>query len=492
MEAAAAGEPRRFDHLREHSIGLWQVLFQSITHMAPAAAVAYSIFISVPYSQQALPLSVGLALIACICAATAIGQLAKLFPSAGGLYTYAARSLGPWAGFLVAWLFILFEPLVAPFLYLEFGWAMTDVFRSEVGWNYTGQWWIWVVLITIFVFLLTYRDVRISTTAGVILGAFEILIFGALSVWMLLSNTGDLNLQPFNPHHASGDWSGVFKGMVFAILAFIGFEAAAPMGEEAKNPRRTVPRAVVGSAIVIGLFYVLCAYAWVFGAGFNNFVHQATTNADPWRALAKTFWAGGWVLVFLAICNSIAANSNAGVNAATRVFYALARNGLAPKPLARTHSRFKTPHIAIIGMSIFALVLALLFGWKWGPLDGFFTIATMAVPVVIIVYMLISVGCMRYYLGPGRAQFNVLLHVVLPIAGIVLFFFPLYYQFYKYPPVYPEKYGNWVDIAWVILGLVLMIWLLARRPEKLQDMERVYVEDEPVTPEGLPAFVPEA
>ena len=111
--------PQQFDHLREHSIGLPQVLFQSITHMAPAAAVAYSIYISVPDAQQALPLSVGLALIACICAATAIGQLAKLFPSAGGMYTYTARTLGPGAGFLVAWLFILFEPLVAPFLYLE-------------------------------------------------------------------------------------------------------------------------------------------------------------------------------------------------------------------------------------------------------------------------------------------------------------------------------------------------------------------------------------
>src|SRR5919197_1920178 len=110
---AARVPARTFEHLREHSIGLPQVLFQSITHMAPAAAVAYSIYISVPDARQALPLSVGLALIACICAATAIGQLAKLFPSAGGLYTYAARALGPWAGFLVAWLFIGFQPLVA-------------------------------------------------------------------------------------------------------------------------------------------------------------------------------------------------------------------------------------------------------------------------------------------------------------------------------------------------------------------------------------------
>ena len=102
---------------------------------------------------------------------------------------------------------------------------MSEVFKSETGFDYTGQWWIWVVLMTVIVFLLTYRDIRISTTAGVILGCFEIGIFAALAIWMLLSNAGDLNLQPFNPSHADGDWGGVFKGMVFAILAFIGFEA---------------------------------------------------------------------------------------------------------------------------------------------------------------------------------------------------------------------------------------------------------------------------
>src|SRR3954454_23416280 len=146
--AESAGAPRTFEHLREHSIGLPQVLFQSITHMAPGAAVAYSIYISVPDARQALPLSVALALVACLWAGTAICQLAKRFPSAGGMYAYAARSLGPGYGFLVAWLFVLFEPLVAPFLYLEFGWAMSDVFQNEVGWHYSGQWWVWVVVMT--------------------------------------------------------------------------------------------------------------------------------------------------------------------------------------------------------------------------------------------------------------------------------------------------------------------------------------------------------
>jgi amino acid transporter len=479
MESATSAA-RGFDHLREHSIGLPQVLFQSITHMAPAAAVAYSIFISVPDAQQALPLSVGLALIACICAATAIGQLAKLYPSAGGMYTYAARSMGPGAGFLVAWLFILFEPLVAPFLYLEFGWAMNEVFQSEVGFHYDGQWWIWVALMTVIVFLLTYRDIRLSTTAGVILGAFEIAIFAGLSLWMLLSNAGDMNLQPFNPSNAVGDWGGVFKGMVFAILAFIGFEAAAPLGEEARHPRRTVPRAVVGSAVAIGLFYVFCSYAWVFGAGFDRFVEQAT-GADPWRNLGKVFWGSGWILVFLAICNSIVANSNAAVNAATRVFYSLARNGLAPRALGRTHPDFKTPNVAIIWMSGFAFVVALFFGWRWGPLTGFSMIATMAVPVVILVYMLVSIGCIRHYTGPARDQLNPFMHVVMPILGIVLFFFPLYYQFYKAPPDYPVRAANWVALAWTVAGVALTLWVTRNRPERLQDMEHVYVDDEAET-----------
>jgi amino acid transporter len=490
--AAGTAPPERgdFEHLREHSIGLPQVLFQSITHMAPAAAIAYSIYISVPDARQALPLSVGLALIACLCAATAIGQLAKHLPSAGGLYTYAARSLGPWAGFLVAWLFVGFQPLVAPFLYLEFGWAMHDVFDTTVGFHWSGQWVLWVLVMAVIVFLLTYRDVRLSTTAGVILGAFEIGIFAALAIWILFSKSGDLNMQPFNPSHAAGHWSGVFKGMVFAILAFIGFEASAPLGEEAKNPRRTVPRAVIGSALAIGIFYVLCSYAWVFGAGFDNFVAQAT-GADPWRNLGKVFWGTGWVVVFLAICNSIAANSNAAMNAATRVSYALARNRLAPRSFGRTHPRFKTPYVSIIWLSAIAVVIALLVGWKWNPGVGFGVIATLAVPLVVLVYMLVSVGSIVYYLRERRSEFNPLLHLILPIGGIVLFFFPLLYQFYKAPPPYPFRYANWVAIAYTVVGVVLTVVVVRFAPERLSDVDHVYVDDDgtdvaPLTPVGVP------
>src|SRR5919198_6252100 len=162
MEAARV-PARTFDHLREHSIGLPQVLFQAITHMAPGAAIAFSILVSVGFAGAALPLSVVFALVACVLVASSIGQLAKQIPSAGGLYAYVTRALGPEAGFMTGWSFLLFQPLVAPLVILIFAWATQDVVQHDVGWNYTGQWWVWVLFTSVVVFFLTYRDVRLST-----------------------------------------------------------------------------------------------------------------------------------------------------------------------------------------------------------------------------------------------------------------------------------------------------------------------------------------
>jgi amino acid transporter len=469
--------------LREHSIGLPEVLFQSITHMAPAAAVAFSLLVSVGFAGQALPLSVLLAMIACVLVASSIGQLAKHMPSAGGIYTYNSRALGPRAGFMTGWIFLLFEPLIAPLLFLIFAWATEDVVKNEIGWDIGWAWW--VIVAAAIVFFLTYRDVRLSTRAGVILGIIEITIFAALALWMILSNAESLNFDAFNPANshpdATSDFSGVFKGMIFGILAFIGFEAAAPLGEEAKHPRWTIPRAVIGSAFLIGLFYVLCSYAWVYGAGFDNFLTQTSENADPWRALGKVFWHGGWVLVFFAVLNSAIANANAGVNAATRVLYAMARNGAMPAPLARTHPEYRTPHIAITFNVIGGVILALILGWVWTPLEAFATIATAITVVVIVLYIGVCLGSIVFYLRERRDEFNPLLHLVFPLLGATAFAFPLYYQFKDWP-ANPLGYGNWIAIIWIAVGLVLTFWISVARPQALDNADRIFVEDETVAP----------
>jgi len=87
------------------------------------------------------------------------------------------------------------------------------------------------------------------------------------------------------------------------------------------------------------------------------------------------------------------------------------------------------------------------------------------------------------FLRERRSEFNPLLHLVMPIGGIVLFFFPLYYQFYKVPPTYPIKYANWVAVAWTALGIVVTLAVVLFRPDRLRDVDHVYVQDETV---GMP------
>src|SRR5437764_13375330 len=100
--------------LRNDAIGLPGVLFQSITAMAPAAAIATALSPAIPFAGASLPLAVFLATIACAFIASSIGQLAIHIPSAGGLYTYISRSLGARWGFLSAWIFLIAQPLLLP------------------------------------------------------------------------------------------------------------------------------------------------------------------------------------------------------------------------------------------------------------------------------------------------------------------------------------------------------------------------------------------
>src|SRR5881227_2551371 len=125
--------------LERNAVGLAPTLFQSITHMAPAAAVAFSIIVGAPYAGGSIPLAVLLALVACLLVAVSIGQLARHLPSAGGLYTFSSRGLHPYIGFLVAWGFMLAEPLVAPLLYLIFG-NVIGVFLTN---HFNTPTWLW-------------------------------------------------------------------------------------------------------------------------------------------------------------------------------------------------------------------------------------------------------------------------------------------------------------------------------------------------------------
>src|SRR5947209_13698935 len=167
--------------LRPNTIGLPGVLFQSITTMAPASAVSFSLGAAIPFAGGALPLAVLIALIICTLIALNIGSLAKHLPSAGGYFTYVSRGLGPQAGWMTGWLFSLTYLLIVPLQLLVLGPAM-DAFSQQYFHLSFGSngWAVWAMVFAVVVFGLTYFGVKISADASVILGAIEITVFVVL------------------------------------------------------------------------------------------------------------------------------------------------------------------------------------------------------------------------------------------------------------------------------------------------------------------------
>ena len=143
---AATAQPRTSTGLRRDAIGLREVLFQSITDMAPGAAIAASIPAGVAFAGGSLPLAVIFALVACLFCACSIGLLAREMPAAGSLATYAARGLHPAVGFLVAWGYVLVGFLIPPLVLLQLGFTTAATLTSEFHGYPPSLWWPWSVL----------------------------------------------------------------------------------------------------------------------------------------------------------------------------------------------------------------------------------------------------------------------------------------------------------------------------------------------------------
>jgi amino acid transporter len=197
--------------------------------MAPAAATATALSPAIPFAGASLPLAVLLATVACAFIASSIGQLAIHIPSAGGMYTYISRSLGARWGFLSAWVFLIAQPLLLPLVALIWGLYTETLIQTLTGIDI--PWYVYTILGNIGVFALTYYGIKLSIRASMVLGAIEISIILALSITIIVAVGTHNDLRVFTPMYSAdsglGGLTGIFQGMVFAFLAFVGFESDA-------------------------------------------------------------------------------------------------------------------------------------------------------------------------------------------------------------------------------------------------------------------------
>jgi amino acid transporter len=453
--------------------------------MAPGAAIAASIPAGAAFAGGSLPLAVVFALVACLFCAWSIGLLAREMPSAGSLATYAARGLHPSIGFLTAWAYVLVGFLIPPLVLLQLGFTTAATLNSEFHGYPANLWWPWSLAGALIVMAAGFYGIRTSTRLGTVLGLFEIGVFVVLAVFLIVHAGSHNTLSVFGTSYTPKGFhgiSGVIGGSVYTILAFGGFEGAAPLGEEARNPRRTIQRAVLLATLLIGVLYVFTTYAVdvAFGPkGFTAFA--AETGSASWEGLARALYGLFWFFVFLAIVNSTIANANAGVNVSSRTAYAMGRIGAFPRLLAQIHPRHHSPVAAILVGTVITVAVTLGLGLHYGPTEGFFMIGTGLVIILAAIYILMNAACIGYFARQGRL--NPVLHVLIPLLGIAAFV-PAWltsagikvFSFVA-PLSAPVSYMGPAVGVWMILGLIYLVYLYRTSPQRVTEVGLVHLDE---------------
>jgi amino acid transporter len=466
--------------LRPNAVGFVGVLIQSVALIGPGVAIAFGLGPGITYAGGSFPLSVALAMVASLLLAVGIGQLATRLPSAGGFYTYISRGLGRSLGFLAGWMSIPAYLLFLPLNLLAFGYALQQASNGSM------PVWIGAVALAVITGLLTFFGVRLSIRTLVVLGAIEVLVFVALSVFLVSNHASSNTVAAFTPAvwGTRGGVSGVLVGAVIGVLFFNGFESAILLAEESKNSRLIIQPVLFTAVVLTGAVFILASYAGLAGFGFDSSSYLADTSGSPWFTLGARAWGGaGKYIVQLVVLNSLIANCLAGFTALSRVTFALGRAGALPAVFGRVSRRFRTPTVALLLGALFAIVIAL---WSYAvygaPPKSFLLLLDTAAYCVIINFAVVSLAVPYYFLRQRRSEFRALPHLVAPVLTILLLVAVLGAQFVtattpdKYPGILPQYLGSILVGGWLVLGIVWVLALRAWRPVALEAGERIYIE----------------
>src|SRR5215813_267844 len=463
--------------LRENAVGLPGMLMQGIATIAPAFAILASFVFIVSNAGIVTPWAYlfGGALLAL--QALNAAQLAKVFPSAGGWYTWIARALHPRAGFFAGVMFSFWLPPVGA---LTLSLLAVTVLEPSIKDRYgvTIPWWIWVVAGLALVIYFAYQGIVLSEKGLIITGSIEIVIMVALAISGLASpGPGGFSLAPLSPGNF-GLATNLFLGVVFSIFAFSGWESTGPLAEESKNPKRNVPIGLVGSVIILMIYFAFVTWGYLVGIGVDKVAATGNLNA-PWPVaiFAQRVWSGAWVFLLFALLNSAIAVSIACFNGGTRTWYGMGRSGVLPTALGKVNPQRKTP-INAIHLEVAVQVIAFACVLIWGAEDVFFTWANAITLGLVLMYILANIGVSKYYLTEGRAQFNLLLHVIVPVvasaAGVVVVWKSYFSPFTSSGPVF---YGLMVFIAVLAITILALVYMAIRRQEEWMHKAQLVFEE---------------
>jgi amino acid transporter len=458
--------------LERRSANGFEVFGQSLAATGPSIAIAGTVAIVFLSAGKGTIWSYILATFVVLLVGYSIAVFARRTAAAGSLYTYTASGLGRGAAFAGGW-GIIFGYLGIAAACLAGAALYFGAFVTKLGVNGESKAWQ-IPLIVVFLVLaelLTIRGIRVSTSVAVVLEIVSLVAIGVLLIALFIHYGAHVDTSQFKAQGSNA--TGIALGTVLAVGAFVGFESSASLGIEAKNPHRAIPRAILITALVAGVLYIVSAYAQVLG--FPSPTALAAESA-PLNGLAAT--AGvSWLAYYLDLAVAVSAFGvvAASLNAAARALYSLGREQILPKDFGRSHSKYKTPHVALLLLGPITLAApVILIAEGITPLDIFGYIGTLASYGYLLAYVLVAISAPIFL---ARRKALTPLPVVVGVLATVAIVYVIYKNIVPVPAA-PYNYFPYVFLAWVVAGLAWYLALKVRDPARAAQLGTFQEQEE--------------
>ena len=448
-------------------LSIWPAIAISVALMAPSMAANLNPQGTATAVGRATPLAFFLAALAVLLIAYVFVRLCQYYRHAGSVYVFAGATLGPHAG-AIAGLGLIgtytFYGLVTSSAAGIFGASFLDVINV---WN-DQPWWSGFLVGAAALALALFFAITPAKRAGSVLLSTEgITVLLIIVVAAVVAIRIALNRSPDHAHFTADVFkvpsgtsnSTLFLGIIFGLLSFAGFEAAATLGEEAENPRRDIPRAILGTAIFGGVYFTLVTAVEMTGFGTDPQGVQRFIASPALMGDLGSAYVGDWVgdVITLGAAMSAFACCLACVVGASRMVYAVARDLSPDHALART-GRHGTPAAAasLIACVIAAIAVFCAVACAAKPFDTFLWSGTIGTLILLVAYLLATAGCIKLVFL-DRLLPVPQWQVVIPIAAVLVLGYTIYRNVWPYPSSGAARWLPVVAFGWLVIVTIVVV-----------------------------------
>ncbi len=432
------------DGLHRAVLSPMETLAQSLSTIAPSTTPALTVPLVVAFAGNGAWLSYAISMFAMLLIALCIRIFARDSSSPGSLYSYVRESLPPVFGVATAWALLFAYIATTTSLiggFVNFSYVMigrrggsVPSLLLELG---VAACSVWVAC----------YDVKISSQLMLWIEAVAVLLMAVVMGVVLWR--GGAHLDPAQVHLQGATFVGVRQGVMLAIFSFVGFESATTLGTEARNPLRTIPRAVIQSALLVGLFFIVCCYGEVLG--FAQ-LHLDLASADaPFRTLSAVVGLRPLgVVIDAGVLISAFACTLGCITGAARLLLRMGQLGLVSARFARTHDRHGTPVPAGVLAGVVAVLPACLLTLRHVSAASIYGwMGTLSVFGFLTTYALVALALPVYLHRRGRTGVG---SSVLAAVSLLLMLLALFSNVYPAPPL-PDRWFPYLYLLYMALGV---------------------------------------